>query len=193
MGLFGYASPSEWGGIGLDLIQDVELAQEFGSTALSQRSMSGTNNGIAGQVLVGFGTDAQKKDGPTRIASCEIVAAVAVAVAALVEPGAGSSPAGLRTRARRVGDHWVIDGQKKYITNASSAWPVRRLRPLRRRGARRLGHRRVPRAREHARRHRRPEGRQDGQEGSTTSPAPASAGRFRTAGPATCSSRPRPG
>ncbi|MCW2721767.1 MAG: acyl-CoA dehydrogenase [Pseudonocardia sp.] len=49
MGLFGYASPSEWGGIGLDLIQDVELAQEFGSTALSQRSMSGTDNGIAGQ------------------------------------------------------------------------------------------------------------------------------------------------
>ena len=116
MGLFGYAIPSEWGGIGLDLIQDVELAQEFGYTALSLRSMFGTNNGIAGQVLVGFGTDAQKKEWLARIASGEVVASFA-----LTEPGAGSNPAGLRTRARRDGDDWVIEGQKQYITNAPSA------------------------------------------------------------------------
>ena len=61
MGLFGYAIPEEWGGLGLDLAQDVELAMEFGYTSLSFRSMFGTNNGIAGQVLVGFGTDEQKK------------------------------------------------------------------------------------------------------------------------------------
>ncbi|MHA6779813.1 acyl-CoA dehydrogenase family protein [Pseudonocardia saturnea] len=116
MGLFGYAIPSEWGGIGLDLTQDVELAMEFGYTSLSLRSTFGTNNGIAGQVLVGFGTDAQKKEWLARIASGEVVASFA-----LTEPGAGSNPAGLRTRARRDGDHWVIDGQKQYITNASSA------------------------------------------------------------------------
>ena len=116
MGLFGYAIPSEWGGIGLDLTQDAELAMEFGYTSLSLRSMFGTNNGIAGQVLVGFGTDAQKKEWLARIASGEVVASFA-----LTEPGAGSNPAGLRTRARRDGDHWVIDGQKQYITNASSA------------------------------------------------------------------------
>lgn len=116
MGLFGYAIPSEWGGIGLDLTQDVELAMEFGYTSLSLRSMFGTNNGIAGQVLVGFGTDGQKKEWLARIASGEVVASFA-----LTEPGAGSNPAGLRTRARRDGDGWVIDGQKQYITNASSA------------------------------------------------------------------------
>ncbi|QNG50400.1 acyl-CoA dehydrogenase family protein [Pseudonocardia petroleophila] len=116
MGLFGYAIPSEWGGIGLDLTQDAELAMEFGYTSLSLRSMFGTNNGIAGQVLVGFGTDAQKKEWLARIASGEVVASFA-----LTEPGAGSNPAGLRTRARRDGDHWMIDGQKQYITNASSA------------------------------------------------------------------------
>ena len=60
MGLFGYAIPQEWGGLGLDLIQDVELAMEFGYTSLALRSMFGTNNGIAGQVLVDFGTDEQK-------------------------------------------------------------------------------------------------------------------------------------
>jgi acyl-CoA dehydrogenase len=119
MGLFGYAIPSEWGGIGLDLTQDVELAMEFGYTTLSLRSMFGTNNGIAGQVLVGFGTDAQKKHWLERIASGEVVASFA-----LTEPGAGSSPAGLRTRARRDGSgnaDWIIDGQKQYITNAPSA------------------------------------------------------------------------
>src|SRR5262249_35064685 len=57
MGLFGYAIPQEWGGLGLDLVQDVELAMALGYTSLSLRSMFGTNNGIAGQVLVGFGTD----------------------------------------------------------------------------------------------------------------------------------------
>ena len=49
MGLFGYAIPAEWGGLGLDLAQDVELAMEFGYTTLSLRSMFGTNNGIAGR------------------------------------------------------------------------------------------------------------------------------------------------
>ncbi|MBW0114249.1 acyl-CoA dehydrogenase family protein [Pseudonocardia abyssalis] len=116
IGLFGYAIPSEWGGIGLDLTQDVELAMEFGYTSLSLRSMFGTNNGIAGQVLVGFGTDGQKNEWLARIATGEVVASFA-----LTEPGAGSNPAGLRTRARRDGDGWVIDGQKQYITNASSA------------------------------------------------------------------------
>ena len=120
MGLFGYAIPGEWGGIGLDLTQDVELAMEFGYTALSLRSMFGTNNGIAGQVLVGFGTDAQKKQWLERIAAGEVVASFA-----LTEPGAGSNPAGLRTRARRDGDSpdagWIIDGQKQFITNAPSA------------------------------------------------------------------------
>ena len=60
LGLFGYAIPQEWGGLGLDITQDVELALELGYTSLAVRSMFGTNNGIAGQVIVGFGTDEQK-------------------------------------------------------------------------------------------------------------------------------------
>jgi acyl-CoA dehydrogenase len=116
MGLFGYAIPAEWGGLGLNLSQDVELAMEFGYTTLALRSMFGTNNGIAGQVLVGFGTDEQKTQWLQRIASGEVVASFA-----LTEPGAGSNPAGLRTRANRDGDDWVIDGQKRFITNAPSA------------------------------------------------------------------------
>jgi acyl-CoA dehydrogenase len=116
LGLFGFAIPQEWGGLGLDLTQDIELAMELGYTSLALRSMFGTNNGIAGQVLVGFGTDAQKAAWLERLASGDVIASFA-----LTEPGAGSNPAGLRTRAVREGDEWVISGTKRYITNAPVA------------------------------------------------------------------------
>lgn len=116
MGLFGYAIPQEWGGLGLDLTQDVLVAMELGYTSLALRSMFGTNNGIAGQVLVGFGTDQQKARWLPGIASGEVVASFA-----LTEPGAGSNPAGLRTTAKADGDGWIIDGSKRFITNATEA------------------------------------------------------------------------
>ena len=116
LGLFGYAIPQQWGGLGLDITQDIELAMEFGYTTLALRSMFGTNNGIAGQVLVGFGTDQQKARWLEGIASGDVVASFA-----LTEPGAGSNPAGLRTKAVRDGDEWVISGRKQYITNAPTA------------------------------------------------------------------------
>lgn len=116
MGLFGYAIPQEWGGLGLNIVQDVELALELGYTSLAVRSMFGTNNGIAGQVLVGFGTDQQKSRWLESMASGDVVASFA-----LTEPGAGSNPSGLRTQAVRDGDDWVISGQKRWITNAPSA------------------------------------------------------------------------
>jgi len=116
MGLFGYAIPQEWGGLGLNIVQDVELAMEFGYTSMAVRSMFGTNNGIAGQVLVGFGTDEQKQRWLEGIASGDVVASFA-----LTEPGAGSNPAGLKTKAVRDGDDWIIDGQKRFITNAPTA------------------------------------------------------------------------
>jgi acyl-CoA dehydrogenase len=116
MGLFGYAIPQQWGGLGLNIVQDVELAMELGYTTLALRSMFGTNNGIAGQVLVGFGTADQKARWLGDIASGDVVASFA-----LTEPGAGSNPAGLRTKAIRDGDAWVISGSKQYITNAPTA------------------------------------------------------------------------
>ncbi|WP_030166950.1 MULTISPECIES: acyl-CoA dehydrogenase family protein [Actinomycetes] len=113
MGLFGFAIPQQWGGLGLDLEQDVRLAQELGYTSLAFRSSLGTNNGIAGQVLVEFGTDEQKEAWLSRIASGEVVASFA-----LTEDGAGSNPAGLRTKAVADANDWVISGEKRYITNA---------------------------------------------------------------------------
>jgi acyl-CoA dehydrogenase len=116
MGLFGYAIPQQWGGLGLNLAQDVEMAMELGYTSLAVRSMFGTNNGIAGQVLVSFGTDEQRARWLAGIASGDEVASFA-----LTEPGAGSNPSGLRTKAVRDGSDWVISGQKRFITNAPTA------------------------------------------------------------------------
>jgi len=113
MGLFGFAIPQQWGGLGMNLVQDVELAMELGYTTLALRSMFGTNNGIAGQVLVSYGTEEQQTTWLEDIASGDVVASFA-----LTEAGAGSNPAGLRTKAVRDGDDWLITGEKRFITNA---------------------------------------------------------------------------
>ncbi|MBE3074051.1 MAG: acyl-CoA dehydrogenase family protein [Actinobacteria bacterium] len=116
MGLFGFAIPEEYGGLGFTMSEEVRLVMELGWTTPAFRSMFGTNNGIAGQVLVNCGTDAQKQAYLPALASGELVASFA-----LTEPEAGSDPSGLRTRAVRDGDSYLISGQKRFITNALSA------------------------------------------------------------------------
>jgi acyl-CoA dehydrogenase len=116
MGLYGYALPSEFGGLGLSVRQQVLLTIELGYTSPAFRSLFGTNNGIAGQVLVMGGTDGQRKQWLPRLASGEVVASFA-----LTEPDAGSDPSSLVTSATPDGDGWIIDGLKRYITNAPAA------------------------------------------------------------------------
>ena len=116
MGLFGYMIPEEYGGLGLSAYEDARLAIEFGWTTPSFRSMFGTNNGIAGQVLVNAGTQAQRERWLPGLASGQLVASFA-----LTEPEAGSDPSGLRTRAVRRGPSYIINGNKRYITNAGSS------------------------------------------------------------------------
>ena len=120
MGLYGYALPGEFGGLGLSVEQQVLLTIELGYTSPAFRSLFGTNNGIAGQVLVLAGTEEQRKHWLPRLASGEVVASFA-----LTEPDAGSDPSRLVTSAVPVsgpdGDGWVIDGLKRYITNAPAA------------------------------------------------------------------------
>jgi len=116
MGLFGYALPEEFGGLGVTMSEDVQLAFEFGYTTPAFRSLFGTNNGIAGQVIARFGTEGQKQTYLPRLAEGSLIGSFA-----LTEAEAGSDPAGLRTTARRDGDDWVITGCKRYITNAPLA------------------------------------------------------------------------
>lgn len=116
MGLFGTAIPVAHGGLGTNVETEVRIAFELGWTTPALRAMFGTNNGIAGEVLLAAGNDEQKARWLPRLAAGEIVASFA-----LTEAEAGSDPSTLTTRARRDGDEWVIDGTKRFITNAPHA------------------------------------------------------------------------
>ncbi|TDB90292.1 acyl-CoA dehydrogenase family protein [Actinomadura sp. 7K534] len=116
MGLFGYALPEQYGGLGLTVSEEVRLVFEIGYASPAFRSMFGTSNGIAGQVLVNAGTEEQRDAWLPRLASGEVVGAFA-----LTEAEAGSDPSTLTTSAVRDGDDYVIDGAKRFITNAPEA------------------------------------------------------------------------
>ncbi|MFC6152861.1 acyl-CoA dehydrogenase family protein [Nocardioides yefusunii] len=115
MGLYGFTIPQQYGGLGVSVSQEVRLVTELGWTTPALRSLFGTNNGIAGQVLIRAGTSAQRADWLPRLASG------ALASFALTEEGAGSDPSGMTTRAVRTEQGWRIDGAKRFITNAPSA------------------------------------------------------------------------
>ncbi|AJE97326.1 acyl-CoA dehydrogenase family protein [Pandoraea apista] len=116
MGLFGLSIPEEFGGIGLSMSQEVRVAYEFGQTSLAFRSVFGTNVGIGSQGILMDGTEAQKRDLLPRVASGDLIMSFA-----LTEPDAGSDPAALKTRAVLDGDTYVLDGVKRFITNAPRA------------------------------------------------------------------------
>ena len=116
MGLYGFTIPEEYGGLGLSVSEEVQLVFELGWTTPSLRSLFGTNNGIAGHVLLEGGTEEQKKTWLPRLASGQVTASFG-----LTEAEAGSDPAGLTTRAHRDGSDWIINGAKRYITNAPVA------------------------------------------------------------------------
>ena len=116
MGLFGLSIPEEFGGIGLSMSQEVQVAYEIGKTALAFRSVFGTNVGIGSQGILMDGTPEQKREILPRVASGELIMSFA-----LTEPDAGSDAASLKTRAELDGDHYVLNGTKRFITNAPRA------------------------------------------------------------------------
>lgn len=116
LGLFGISIPEEYGGIGLSLAQECQVAYELGHTALAFRSVVGTNIGIGSQGILMDGTPEQKEEYLPRIASGELIISFA-----LTEPDAGSDAASLRTRAVQDGDDYLISGTKRFITNAPRA------------------------------------------------------------------------
>jgi acyl-CoA dehydrogenase len=116
MGLFGLSIPEEYGGLGLDMSEEVRVALEFGRTTPAFRSVFGTNVGIGSQGLVMAGSEEQKNEWLPRIASGEVITSFA-----LTEPNAGSDSASVQTRATRDGDTYRLSGTKRFITNADKA------------------------------------------------------------------------
>lgn len=116
LGLFGLAIPEEFGGLELTLSEEVQVAFKLGGTSPAFRSIIGTNNGIGSQGIIIDGTPEQKAHYLPRMASGELIGSFC-----LTEPEAGSDAGSLRTSARRDGDHFVLNGTKRFITNAPQA------------------------------------------------------------------------
>ena len=116
LGLFGLSIPEDYGGLGLTMAEEVQVAFRLGRTSPAFRSLIGTNNGIGSQGIVIDGTSEQKTAWLPGLASGEIIGSFC-----LTEPEAGSDAGSLRTAARRDGGDFVISGTKRYITNAPRA------------------------------------------------------------------------
>ncbi len=116
LGLFGLSIPEEYGGIGLSMAQECEVAFALGQTALAFRSVVGTNIGIGSQGILIDGTPEQKAAYLPKIASGELLVSFA-----LTEPDAGSDAASITTRGEPDGNDYLISGGKRYITNAPRA------------------------------------------------------------------------
>ncbi|MBC3338928.1 MULTISPECIES: acyl-CoA dehydrogenase family protein [Pseudomonas] len=116
MGLFGLTLPEAYGGLGVTMEEEVHIAFELGRTSPAFRSYFGTNNGIGSLGILLDGTEAQKQHYLPKLASGELLSSFC-----LTEPDSGSDAASLKTTAVRDGEHYVINGTKRFITNAPHA------------------------------------------------------------------------
>ena len=116
LGLFGLSIPEEYGGLGLTMEEEALVAFEIGHTSPAFRSFFGTNNGIGAQGILIDGTEEQKQKYVPRLATGEVISSFC-----LTEPDVGSDAASLKTRADKDGDHYILNGTKRYITNGPEA------------------------------------------------------------------------
>ena len=116
IGLFGLSVPPEYGGLGLSLAEEVAVVFELCRASPSFRSLIGTTVSAGGKALMIDGTVEQKQRYLPGIARGETIVSFC-----LTEPGSGSDAAGLRTTARRDGNEWVLNGTKRFISNAPHA------------------------------------------------------------------------
>ncbi|OWU78279.1 acyl-CoA dehydrogenase [Phaeobacter sp. 22II1-1F12B] len=115
-GFFGWSIPEQYGGLGLTTEELVMGAMELSQCAVAYRARVGTNTGIGSEALVADGTEEQKNKYLPLMARGE-----ATGCLALTEPNAGSEASNIETTARREGDTYVLNGMKRYITNAPIA------------------------------------------------------------------------
>jgi acyl-CoA dehydrogenase len=114
--MFGLTIPEAYGGLGLTMEEEVRIAFELGQTSPAFRSVIGTNNGIGSIGILLDGTEEQKAHYLPKLAAGELIGSFC-----LTEPDSGSDAASLKTTARRDGDAYVLNGTKRYITNAPEA------------------------------------------------------------------------
>jgi acyl-CoA dehydrogenase len=115
MGLFGLTMPEEYGGAGMNIRQYVHTIRELSYAMPCYRSITSINVGMICSAFKNGGTQAQKDEWLPRLAAGEIGSF------GLTEPGSGSDSAAMQTTAVRSGNGWVLNGTKRYITNAPFA------------------------------------------------------------------------
>jgi acyl-CoA dehydrogenase len=116
LGLFGMTVPEEYGGLGLSMYEEASLVFEVAYAQPAFRSYFGTTNGVGTLGIINDGTEEQKRKYLPKLASGEMMASFC-----LTEPDSGSDSASLSTKAVRDGDHYVLNGTKRFITNAIHA------------------------------------------------------------------------
>ncbi|MBM4186685.1 MAG: acyl-CoA dehydrogenase [Gemmatimonadetes bacterium] len=116
MGLYGITIPAEFGGLGLNAEESVQVFFELCRAAPAFRSVTGINNGLGSSSILHDGNDGQRAKYVRPLATGELIAAFC-----LTEPDSGSDAGALTTSAVRDGDHFVLNGTKRFITNAPQA------------------------------------------------------------------------
>lgn len=116
MGLTGVCVPEEYGGSGMDPISYCLVIEELSRVCATTGVIVSVNNSLVCDPILKFGNEEQKKEFLTPLAAGEKIGCFG-----LTEPGAGSDAASLRSRARRDGDDYVLDGNKVFITNGTHA------------------------------------------------------------------------
>ena len=116
LGLMGMLVPEEWGGAGIDRVSYALAVEELAAGDGSCSTIMTVHNSVGCVPILQYGTQAQKERFLRPLAKGEMLACFC-----LTEPSTGSDAAAIKTRARRDGNHWVLDGTKQFITNGSTA------------------------------------------------------------------------
>jgi len=115
LGLMGLLVPEDYGGTAAGALAMVAAMEEIGGADQSVGAAWNAHLTIGSLPILNFGTEQQRQRWLVPLATGEVIGAFG-----LTEPGAGSDAAGIRTRAERDGDEWVIDGTKMFISNAGT-------------------------------------------------------------------------
>jgi butyryl-CoA dehydrogenase len=116
LGFMGMLVPEEWGGAGVDHIAYALAVEEIAAGDGSCSTIMAVHNSVGCLPVLKFGTEAQKQRFLRGLATGEMLACFC-----LTEPEAGSDAAAIRCRARREGNHYVLDGSKQFVSNGNSA------------------------------------------------------------------------
>ncbi|MEW6200577.1 MAG: acyl-CoA dehydrogenase family protein [bacterium] len=116
LGFLGGPIPTEYGGAGFDFITHAIITEEIGRACSSVRTVLSVQISLVELTILKWGSEAQKKKYLTALCSGGMLGCFG-----LTEPDAGSDPASIATNAVKDGGHWVLNGNKMWISNAGVA------------------------------------------------------------------------